>query len=337
MVYIVGTRPYWRKSWLQFFNELEPVFVDQPEQVPSGETAYIWGIDYDPTRFNKNVNVVHVEDGFIRSIGLGAALARPCSWVCDTQGIYFDATRPSDLETLLNTTELTEHERARAEALRQLLIENNISKYNTGSDQGISLPHNKTAILVPGQVETDASIKKGSPHIKTNLELLKQVKANNPDAYIIYKPHPDVVAGLRKSQNIANDAPDYCDAYITDINISTVLEQVDEVHTMTSLCGFEGLLRGKRVTCYGQPFYSGWGLTTDTCTNPRRTRKIDLATLIYCALVEYARYVDPDSGKQLSPEETIQLLAKRRTQPKRPSAQLKLVLRQLHARLFGRK
>ncbi|NQZ03464.1 hypothetical protein [Idiomarina sp.] len=337
MVYIVGTRPYWRKSWLQFFNELEPVFVDQPEQVPGGETAYIWGIDYDSARFNKDVNVVHVEDGFIRSIGLGAALERPCSWVCDTRGIYFDATRPSDLESLLNATELTETERARAEALRQLLIENNISKYNTGSNKAIELPENKKAILVPGQVETDASIKKGSPNIKTNLELLKQVKANNPDAYIIYKPHPDVVAGLRKSQNIASDALAYCDAYITDINISTVLECVDEVHTMTSLCGFEGLLRGKRVTCYGQPFYSGWGLTSDKSPNERRTKQVDLSTLIYCALVLYARYVDPESGSKVTPEQTVQLLAERRTQPTRLSAKLKLLLRKIQTRISGRK
>ncbi|RUO51122.1 beta-3-deoxy-D-manno-oct-2-ulosonic acid transferase [Idiomarina fontislapidosi] len=337
MVYIVGTRHYWRKSWLQFFQEREPVFVDQPEQVPSGETAYIWGVDYEPQRFKANVQVVHVEDGFIRSIGLGAALERPCSWVFDSQGIYFDATRPSDLELLLNTKQLSEKEYVRAIALKNQLVQNNMSKYNTGTTASLSVPSNTLTILVPGQVETDASIKKGSPNITTNLALLKRVRSEHPNAYIIYKPHPDVVAGLRQSEDIQQQAQHYCDAYITDINISTVLEQVEEVHTMTSLCGFEGLLRDKSVTCYGQPFYSGWGLTTDTCTNPRRTRKIDLATLIYCALVEYARYVDPDSGKQLSPEETIQLLAKRRTQPKRPSAQLKLVLRQLHARLFGRK
>ena len=37
------------------------------------------------------------------------------------------------------------------------------------------------------------------------------------------------------------------------------------METMTSLAGFEALLRGKPVTTHGQPFYAGWGLTEDIC------------------------------------------------------------------------
>lgn len=46
---------------------------------------------------------------------------------------------------------------------------------------------------MPGQVEDDASIKTGTVLIKSNLELLRTVRERNPHAYIIYKPHPDVL------------------------------------------------------------------------------------------------------------------------------------------------
>ncbi len=42
-----------------------------------------------------------VEDGFIRSIGLGVNGAEPFGFIVDRSGIYYDATRPSDLEELV--------------------------------------------------------------------------------------------------------------------------------------------------------------------------------------------------------------------------------------------
>ncbi|MEI4908144.1 capsular polysaccharide biosynthesis protein, partial [Klebsiella pneumoniae] len=53
-------------------------------------------------------------------------------------------------------------------------------------------------ILVPGQVEDDASIIRGGGAVRSNLGLLQAARAANPTARLIYKPHPDVEAGLRK-------------------------------------------------------------------------------------------------------------------------------------------
>src|SRR3546814_1186728 len=55
----------------------------------------------------------------------------------------------------------------------------------------------KTVILVPGQVEDDASIRFGCTDVRTNIALLKAARAARPDAFIVYKPHPDVVSGNR--------------------------------------------------------------------------------------------------------------------------------------------
>ena len=59
---------------------------------------------------------------------------------------------------------------------------------------------NKNTIAVLGQVETDSSIKYGVPDDtipKTNFSLVKQVREDYPNSFIIYKPHPDTELGLR--------------------------------------------------------------------------------------------------------------------------------------------
>src|SRR3546814_12299775 len=55
----------------------------------------------------------------------------------------------------------------------------------------------KTVILVPGQVEDDASIRFGCTDVRTNIALLKAARAARPDAFIVYKPHPAVGSGHR--------------------------------------------------------------------------------------------------------------------------------------------
>lgn len=160
----------------------------------------------------------------------------------------------------------------RAEKLRQRLVESKLSKYNLGAD--FSLPaeaKGKKVILVPGQVEDDASIKTGTVSIKSNLELLRTVRERNPHAYIIYKPHPDVLVGNRKGNIPAELIAELADYQALDADIIQCIQRADEVHTMTSLSGFEALLHGKQVHCYGLPFYAGWGLTVDEHHCPRRS------------------------------------------------------------------
>ena len=95
----------------------------------------------------------------------------------------------------------------------------------------------------------------------------------------------------------------------TQASMASLLEMVDEVHTMTSLTGFEALLRGKRVTCYGLPFYAGWGLTNDKLICARRTRSHSVESLAYFALIEYPTYVDPITRKTMTAEQAVTRVA----------------------------
>ena len=236
---------------------------------------------------------VLLEDGFLRSRGLGADLIAPLSLVLDDVGIYYDATRPSRLENLINASRTLDNAgRRRAEALIVRITDAGLSKYNLTADPLPDLPKGRR-ILVPGQVEDDASIRLGTNDVTGNAGLLAAVRKANPAAVIIYKPHPDVVAGLRPGNVDAADA----DVVLRNADPIDAIAAADEVWTMTSLLGFEALLRGSRVTCLGSPFYAHWGLTDDrTMPIPRRQARVDLVALVHATLIAYPRYYDPITG-----------------------------------------
>ena len=239
--------------------------------------------------------LLRLEDGFIRSVGLGSDLIPPQSLVLDRTGIYFDATGPSDLETILQTANFSAAMLARAAQVRAFIVANGLTKYNIEPRVAPRWASGgRPVVLVPGQVETDASIALGGAHVRSNLDLLRAVRQARPDAWIVYKPHPDVMSGNRSGRVALRAAAALADWIETDTSIVTCIEACDEVHTITSLAGFDALLRGKPVVTYGAPFYAGWGLTEDRAAAMpawhRRTRRLTLDTLVAGSLLSYPLY-----------------------------------------------
>lgn len=261
----------------------------------------------------KAVPLVRVEDGFVRSVGLGSNLVPPLSVIVDRQGIHFDPSRPSDLETILANTTFTESHKHRAEALRKAIVEAGISKYEAGEQPSVTgekVEKSKRLVLVPGQVENDMSVLAGGGGLTSNLELLRRTRAMEPDAEIWWRPHPDVDAGHRLGAVDDEAALAFADRIVREGSMSKLLAQIDALHTLTSLSGFEALMRGVEVTCHGVPFYSGWGLTRDLGNVPdRRGRVLSLDELVAGVLVLYPRYLDPVTGLPCPPEILIRRLA----------------------------
>ncbi|MEZ4367145.1 MAG: hypothetical protein R2939_12810 [Kofleriaceae bacterium] len=170
------------------------------------------------------------------------------------------------------------------------------------------VPPGRRVVLVPGQVEDDASIRTGAGAVRTNLALLSAARAAAPGAFVIYKPHPDVVSGNRIGGISADAARGLCDRIEIGATLARCLEVCDEVHTMTSLVGFEALLRDRRVVVYGQPFYAGWGLTEDRAPMQRRGRARSLDELVAATLLRYPRYVNPHTRQFTTPEAVLALL-----------------------------
>ncbi|WP_232529413.1 capsular polysaccharide biosynthesis protein [Caldimonas thermodepolymerans] len=307
----------WKKPIVRaFFSGSDVHFVRKPAQVPGGSTLAVWGRKEPALPASPAPSLVRLEDGFLRSVGLGADLVRPLSWVMDRTGMYYDATRPSDLETLLQTATFDGAMLERARALRERIVGAGLTKYNVGAGSWRRPSAARKVVLVPGQVESDASIAYGAPGVRTNIDLLRAARRAAPDAYLVYKPHPDVVAGLRKQGQGESEAAQLCDEIVIDAPMHALLAEVDELHVLTSLAGFEALLRGKPVRCQGLPFYAGWGLTTDAHRCERRTRRLTLDELVAGALILYPTYVSRITGAFTTPERALdELLAWREQGP----------------------
>jgi capsular polysaccharide export protein len=304
----------WKRPVVQdFFRGSRVRFTPRAVAVPQGAAAVVWGLRDVP----QAARVIRLEDGFLRSVGLGTDLVRPLSWVQDEEGLYHDARRPSHLERLLADTAFDPALLQRAARLRERIVSAGLSKYNVGG--GWRRPTAKArVILVAGQVESDASLAHGSG-LRRNIDLLQAVRRANPYAHLVYKPHPDVVAELRRAGDGEDQARRWCDEVVTDAAMPTLLSLVDEVHVMTSLAGFESLLRGLPVVTYGQPFYAGWGLTQDREAPPRARRTLSLDALVAGCLILYPTYVSRDTRCFTTPERAIdELLAWRSGAPPKP-------------------
>ncbi len=316
--YVAVNMRLWKRGPLQqvFGRERPVIFARSPEAAQtvaarSGRRLIGWGSQSPDVP-----GLIRIEDGFLRSRGLGADLIPPLSLVMDDRGIYFDPTRESRLERLI-LSPLPPGGAARAERLVARLVALNLSKYNLQAAALPDLPEGHR-ILVPGQVEDDASIRLGAGEVRSNRALLQAVRAANPDAILIYKPHPDVEAGLRPGAIPASDLAGLADMTLHHADPAALIAACDEVWTITSTLGFEALLRGKPVTTLGAPFYAGWGLTRDLGpVPPRRLRRADgslqprptLAALAHAALIAYPRYIDPVTRRPCPPEVALDRLA----------------------------
>ncbi|WP_353216101.1 hypothetical protein [Sandarakinorhabdus sp.] len=242
--------------------------------------------------------VLEVEDGFIRSAGLGADCVPPLSVIVDAMGVHFDPGQPSELENLLQNGEFAADMLARAAALRSAIVAGGLSKYERSAADHLPRPGGaRRHVLVPGQVEDDRAVTSGGA-LASNLELLRRARAAaGPDVYLIYKPHPDVLAGHRRGHIEAADMVALADRVETTAPMAALIAMADELHVNSSLAGFEALLRQKPVTVHGVPFYAGWGLTTDCGPVPaRRTARRTLDELVAATLLLYPRYLDPLTG-----------------------------------------
>ncbi|MFB2594195.1 capsular polysaccharide biosynthesis protein [Paracoccus sp. p4-l81] len=307
--YVALNMRLWKRRFLNgFFGQERPLRFarDAHQALRSGRPVLVWGSAPAPD------GAIRVEDGFLRSRGLGAELVPPVSLIADrTGGVYYDPAAPLRIEAAM-AEPLPPGGAARARRLAQAIRDAGISKYNLTPGALPDLPPrngSRLRILVPGQVEDDASIRLGGGAVRRNLDLLRAARAVHPGAFIIFKPHPDVQAGLRPGAVDDTQAAGLADLVVNDADPLALIGAVDRVWTMTSTLGFEALLRGCPVTCLGAPFYAGYGLTDDLGPAPARRQPADLAALIHACLIAAPRYRDPVTGLPCPPEVIVARLA----------------------------
>ena len=270
---------------------------------------------------------IYVEDGFLRSVGLGAELIRPTSWLFDHAGLHYECKRDSELRRALRDMQLSSKEIERGQALRKRLVQSGLTKYNILGEPWLRPERGQKVIAVLGQVEDDQSIKHGNMGICFNLDLVRAVRRLEPNAYLVYKPHPDVEAGLRSSGKGYREISSLVDDIATKVDIESLMQNVDAVHVNTSTAGLEALIRGLEVNVWGAPFYHGLGLTIDHCSENTVERDRSIDELIYIAIIWYPRYISQQSGWIIDAEEALDEIVKMKSKKTRARSIKKTLLR----------
>lgn len=274
----------------------------------------------------KNIPFIMTEDGFLRSADTWCNYSvHPMyrSSVCHTFTTdvhYFDATRPSTMEKLLNDEELiiTDEQRVRARKCINRIVSTHLTKYN---HQPIYTPEigrkGVCKVLVVDQSYGDNSISQGLANDETFARMLNDAIAENPGADIIIKKHPDSMAAktVRKMSYYSDIvAHDNIYTFTTPINPISLIKYVDKVYVCTTQLGFEALMCGKEVHTYGMPYYAGWGITHDAIQCSRRTNKRSLEEIFYIAYIIYSHYVNPEKKCRCEIEEAMDFLLKLRVE-----------------------
>jgi capsular polysaccharide export protein len=242
-----------------------------------------------------------VEDGFLRS----ARRQDPAlSLILDDVGLYYDASAPSRIERLIAEGPANT---ARARRLIRAWRDHGLSKITRLPACSVQLP--PRYVLVLDQLVGDASVAGGLAHPGSFDRMLQAARMEFPGLPVVLKTHPDTALRGRRSHFDPTRVPrvvpvtEACDP-------APLIRGAEAVYTVTSQGGFEALLLGRPVRTFGMPFYAGWGLTTDDLAAPPRRTTATLEALAHAALIDYARYLDPDTGRPTTVEATIARLAR---------------------------
>ena len=250
----------------------------------------------------KSLPFAALEDGFIRSVGLASQGYPSRSLVCDETGIHYDATRPSDLETLLNADGMLADD-ALEDATRAigLMIRHGVSKYSDTLDfdpeQLRAESHASRHVLVLDQGFGEHSVIFGGASSVSFSEMLQAAILENPDAQVWIKSHPDFSEGGKRGYLSEIAEKNGIPVISEHVSPFTVFPHFDRVYTVSSQMGFEALLAGKRVTCFGMPFYAGWGVTDDRIACDRRKKSRSVTEIFAAAYIMYSRYMNESTGE----------------------------------------
>lgn len=300
-------------------------FVEPQSMDEKLDAAFLWGRNSTlenlviASRCLKDkCGIFLCEDGFLKSADTWCASNVPdrfregCSLLIDDKAFYFDATRESRIEALLNSPDvrIDDDQRARALSLMKRIVSSRLTKYNHQPVDGY-VPigtKGRRKVLVVDQSYGDQSIALVLADENSFAQMLEDAKRDNPGADILVKTHPDSMIGARRGYYDSVKEEGNVFRITSPVNPYSLLEDIEKVYVCTTQLGFEALLAGKEVHVYGMPFYAGWGLTHDRLKCERRTNRRTLEEVFYLFYCQYTYWTNPTSGTRVEMEEALDWL-----------------------------
>ncbi|MEM0950285.1 MAG: glycosyltransferase [Pseudomonadota bacterium] len=289
--------------------------VEEPEDAGASTALMSGVVDDDPSRSHQggvqllgtladDAELLLVEQGFLASAYSWShafrenAQTHAClGYVYDDIAHYYMADYPNRLTQKLNSNqELSEQERTNARELIDRIVSRKISKYNAQPFEAPRVTEGYARrVLVCDQSYADASTTYGRMSNLDFEQMLLAAILENPDAEILVKSHPDTswepdkrkgyFSHLRSTGRV-RILREPCNPY-------ALFDLVDTVYVGTSQMGLEALFAGKKVVCFGVPFYAGWGLTDDRKLVAHRDRARTLEDIFHYFYVWYTIYQVP--------------------------------------------
>lgn len=229
------------------------------------------------------------------------------SLILDDTTPYYDAREPSRLERwLADGPALSQEEHARARQAIEALV--SARRSGSRAEPRAEAAAGPGTILVVDQCQDDPAVPGGlataasfeamlrealGRHENCDILLLQPAEASARGPFLT----PDKLAPALEAGQIRRVG--------ADVDPFALIEAVDEVFVVSAPLGVDALLAGKRVHCFGVPFYSGWGLTEDRAPLERRARKRGLEDVFHAAYILHARYYDAEAGHPLNIEEAV--------------------------------
>lgn len=266
--------------------------------------------------------VVILEEGFIRSLSTGVASEPALSVIIDDTTAHYDATRQSGLERVLEHGRVLNNiERRRALAAIRKIVEARISRYNHAPDVPLQVGRpGRAKLLVIDQRYGNESVEFGLADERTFDRMVKDALAGYPEHDIIVSGYVDP-SGRGKRGYFEKSLPqvpardrDRVFFIQEESNPYALIDLAEIVFVVSSLTGFEALMAGRQVHCYGAPFYAGWGLTVDHCATGRRSRKRAIEDVFHFAYIEASRYVNPQTHERIEVEELIDFVSRKKAE-----------------------
>lgn len=304
-LYFRNIKTIFNISYLHYVNEIATIDPDVVDAV------FIM-IPYDrPDRLRtvqfavkNNKPIFILEAGFVSSYLTLNEKESPISFHVDTVGgIYLDSHRHNEVLDYLNgERELTIEETRKVEEFINIITSHGISKYNNFVDDDC-FDIEEGSVLVVDQTLNDYSIVSADANSSTFDEMIRTAISENPTRKIYIKCHPEVIIGARKGNiDIYKYSSRKNVAILTkNINPKILFSRFSDVYVVSSTLGFEALLYGRRVHCFGAAFYAGWGITVDYCKCANRLRKRNLFDLAYAIYIRTSYWMSVNKNEKSEP------------------------------------
>lgn len=207
------------------------------------------------------------------------------------------------VNTLQSEVVLKRNESTRVTKLINRIVDGRLSRHNHYPDVAIKLGSaERPKLLLIDNISAKADAEKVAHLQQAFKDMLREAIAQYPDYDILVKTELPKTRYL--SLNVLAHLPH---VYFIDFNIHTrsLLDIAEKVFVVNAAEGFEALLLGKEVHCYGKPFYAGWGLTTDHVVIPERTAKRSVKEVFHFAYLVNSRYYLPTEDRACELEELV--------------------------------